>query len=261
LGKLVGVPLASRLFNLFQPFVLAQHAAPLNRVRRSHGLAPFAGLHDVYTWADTTLYADVPELVVTDHLPGNHAYIGPILWSPDVPKPGWWAELSADDTCIYVTVGSSGQVAALAAILEGLAKLPVTVLLATAGRTASGPLPANVRVANYLPGSEAARRSAVVICNGGSATVYQALADGVPVLGLPSNLDQHLTMASVTEVGAGLSIRAEAASAVSVREAVQQLLTQRRFADGAKKVSEWFAAFPAERRFEEALRRLPGASY
>ena len=50
----------------------------------------------------------------------------------------------------------------------------------------------------------------MVICNGGSATVYQALAESrAPVLGIPSNMDQHLTMQCVEGAEAGLSLRTE----------------------------------------------------
>lgn len=70
--------------------------------------------------------------------------------------------------------------------LNALADLPVTVIAATAGRNHLKNVPANAFVADYLPGEAAAARSAVVLCNGGSPTTQQALAAGVPVIGLPA---------------------------------------------------------------------------
>ncbi len=253
LGKIFGVSIASRLFHLIQPMLLARHAAPLNRLRRKHGLAPLAGLRTAYTWADTTLYADVPELVPTVDLPGHHRYIGPIIWSPSVPAPLWWNQIPAEQTCVYVTLGSSGQMRALAPVLEGLSALPVTVLLATAQRLSNDKIAPNVNTAPYLDGVGAARRSAFVVCNGGSATVYQALAVGTPVLGIPSNLDQHLTMASVEEAEAGLTIRAEDATAAIVCDQARRLLEEARFKTAADKVSAWFAAYRADERFGDVI--------
>ena len=253
LGRILGVTLAEKLFRLVTPFVLAHHARPLNRVRRAHGLPPLDGLRQVYTSADTTLYADVPQLVPTRGLPCNHRYIGPIVWSPDLPSPPWWNALPGDRVCVYVTLGSSGQVGAIEAVLEALAALPVAVMLATANRLETRQLPDNVLVAAYLPGAKAAKRAALVICNGGSATVYQALAEGRPVLGIPSNLDQHLTMARVTAVGAGLSVRAEHASAQRIRDAVTRLLADEQWMAGAQRVAGWFGEYPAERMFVDTM--------
>jgi UDP:flavonoid glycosyltransferase YjiC (YdhE family) len=259
LGKLIGIPLASWLFNLVQPIAFKQHAAPLNRVRRSYGFEQFADLREAYTWADTTLYADVPELLPTKNLPAYHRYIGPLLWSPDVPKPNWWEQLAPAEVCVYVTLGSSGQVNALGAVLEGLARLPVTVLLASAGRPLRVNLPRNVHIAEYLPGTDAARRSAFVICNGGSATAYQALAVGTPVLGIPSNLDQHLTMAAITEFGAGTMIRSESATAELVAILGQRMLEDRRLKQSAVDVQAMFEACIATRNFSQLIKKILSA--
>ena len=254
LGKLVGSSVASVLFNAVAPLILRTHAAPHNKLRRAHGLAPLGDLRSVYTWGDTTLYADVPELVQTRSLPASHRYIGPLLYSPEGVEPPWWAGIPQDRPCIYLTLGSSGQTSAVSAILRGLASLPVTVLLSTAGRDLGASLPDNVLTADFLPGSAAARRSDLVVCNGGSATVYQALAESRPVLGLPSNLDQHLTMASVCEAGAGLSIRAEEARSANVARAVVRLLDANGNAKTcAGRVATWFNAYRASDRFGEVV--------
>jgi len=260
LGKWLGMPLASRLFGLAQPIAFRMHAAPLNRVRRSYGLEPFADLREAYTWADTTLYADVPELLPTEGLPANHRYIGPLLWSPEVPKPDWWEHLAPDEVCVYVTLGSSGQVNALGPVLQGLAQLPVTVLLASAGRPLPADVPSTVRVAEYLPGTEAARRSAFVVCNGGSATAYQALAVGTPVLGIPSNLDQHLTMDAIAEFGAGAMIRSEAVAPKSVRRFGQQMLEDRRLKRTALDAQATFESYRATRIFSRLVAEVLGSS-
>jgi UDP:flavonoid glycosyltransferase YjiC (YdhE family) len=252
-------PVGALAFNAVQSLLLRHHATPLNRVRRQFGLPALRSVREVYTWGDITLYADVPELVPTMDLPASHRYIGPIVWSPEIAAPDWWSELGSAADCVYVTLGSSGQVRALPAILQALAQLPVTVLCATADRRGFERSSPRVKWAEYLPGLQAARRSRFVVCNGGSATVYQALAMGRPVVGVASNLDQHLTMDAVVRVGAGIKVRAEQASAGAVREAAAALLSDDRFATAAGNVAQWFAAYPPQERFVSVLAELFGA--
>jgi UDP:flavonoid glycosyltransferase YjiC (YdhE family) len=207
--RFTGVTLGKVLFRLARPLAFAAHCIPLNRVRREHGLPSLgADLRRIYTDADYTLYADVPELVPTHDRPPNHVYIGPVLWSPEVSPPPWWDALPTDRPVVYVTLGSSGRSDLLPTVLTALADLPVTVIAATAGRVKLDDVPANAFVADYLPGEAAARRADVVVCNGGSPTTQQALAAGKPVIGLASNLDQYLNMQAVERAGAGVTLRA-----------------------------------------------------
>jgi len=256
LGKVVGIALAEKLFRVARPAVFRLHAMPLNRVRRQHGLSPFADLRHAYTWGDYTFYADVPELVPTVGLPANHRYLGPILWSPMVPLPRWWESMPTDRPLVYVTLGSSGQVSVLPALIAALAKLPICAMIATAGRVSAASLPPNVFAADYLPGIAAAGRSSVVVCNGGSATVYQALSQGTPVLGIVSNMDQHLTMAAAAKAQAGILLRAEQATEGNIATSLAGLLSDAVFARGARRVAGWCAPMDAGSRFAAAVAEI-----
>jgi len=112
--------------------------------------------------------------------------------------------------------------------------LPVTVIAATAGRARLTAAPPNAYVAEFLRGSDAAGRAALVICNGGSPTTYQALSAGVPVLALASNnMDQHLNMEAVRGAGAGEVLRANGVRRDAVRSAVTKMLENPRYATAA----------------------------
>jgi len=84
-------------------------------------------------------------------LPTSHRFLGPALWQPAGERPAWWSELPADRLCVYVTLCSSGDAVLLPRVIEALAPLPVTLLVASAGAAPSATLPANVRWAPYLP--------------------------------------------------------------------------------------------------------------
>lgn len=251
--RFLGVRLSNLLFQTLQPAALAWHAGPINRLRREQGLAPFRNTVVANTWADYTLYADVPGLVPMFQAPENHIYLGPIFWSPHASRPEWWDELPAEHPCVYVSLGTSGRVDILGRILDALKGFPLNIMLATAGRTHLDSVPDNVWVSELLPGEEAAARSALVICNGGSGTVTQALNEGVPVLGLPTNIDQYLVMRYVQEAGAGIGLRADRARATSVRTAVETLLTDNSYRNSARVLAKEFRNYNAVERFGKLL--------
>ncbi|KAA1250518.1 glycosyltransferase [Mycobacterium simiae] len=239
--RIFGVGLVRFLFRLYRPLIFALYCLPLNRVRRKHGL-PSLGwdLCSVFTDGDYSLYADVPELVPTASMPANHQFLGPVLWSPVGAPPAWWDTLPMDRPIIYVTLGSSGGRNLLQVVLNALADLPVTVIAATADRSDMTHVPANAFVTDFLPGEAAAARSAVVVCNGGSLTTQQALVAGVPVIGLASNMDQHLNMEAIERAGAGLLLRTERLDSQSMAQAVTQALGRSDYRQAARRLAMAF---------------------
>ena len=258
LGAILGVPLASGLFHRVQSLVFASHARPMNRIRLRFGMEPIADLRQLYTDGDWTLYADTPELVPTSDLPSHHKYIGPLLWSPSIPTPSWWNDLPADCPSIYVTLGSTGAVDLLPELVMALSTFDASVMVATAGRLKLDKLPPNVWAADYLPGSDAAARASLVLCSGGSATTYQALSLGTPVVGICSNMDQYLTMQYVETAGAGKKLRAGQATARNVRHAIEEVLHTSSYTEAAQRIQRDFAAHPATKGFLEVLSRAAG---
>lgn len=255
--KILPLPVARMIFRLARPLAFGLHCIPLNRVRQENGL-PSLGtdLRRVYTDADYTLYADTPELFPTEKLPDKHRYLGPILWSPPVQEPEWWDRLPTDKPVVYLTLGSSGQARLLPSVLEALADLPVTVIVATAGAAIPQHFPTNVNIADYLPGTEAAKRSKLVICNGGSPTSQQAIAAGVPVLGIASNMDQFLNMEAIVWKGGGRVLRSDRASTGEIRAAVTEMLASQSYVLAAAGMAEIFAHYSATARFAAVIAQM-----
>jgi UDP:flavonoid glycosyltransferase YjiC (YdhE family) len=261
LTKWLGVSLAKMVFGMVRPWAFAVHTLPLNRVRREYGLSHLGfDLRRIYTEADYTLYADVPEFIPTESLPAHHRFLGPILWSPSVALPPWWDDLPRDSGVIYVTLGSSGPSGLLAVVLDTLADLPVTVLAATAARVALRTIPRNARVAEFLPGASASARARLVVCNGGSLTTQQALTLGTPVLGLVSNMDQHLNMGAVVRKGAGELLRAGSATIHSIRTTVERMFVQTTYSEAASGLAESFSRWHAPTRFQAILSEVLASS-
>jgi len=256
--KLLGEERAARHFPKAVPFVFSHFAKPVNDVRKAHGLSRLGGLLEVLTHADHVVYADTPSLVPMSGTPASHEFIGPVFWSPDVALPSFWNEIDPSRPCVYVTLGSSGNVDVLPIVVESLARLPVNVLVATAGRGRLPRVAGNVYVTDFVPGDLAARRSALVVSNGGSSTGYQALSEGVPVLGIPSNLDQYLAMTAIEKSGAGRLLRASTLSADRVKETAAELLSSDSHRQAARRVKEDFARWSYADRFQRLVARLTG---
>lgn len=259
LSRLLPIALADRLFNLVRPAAFALHSRPLNRVRGAYRL-PSLGydLRRIYTDADQVLYADTAEMFPADGLPVTHSYLGPVIWSPPTALPSWWDALPHARDIVYVTLGSSGQGALLPRVLRALAPLPLTVIAATAGTVEPGLLPDNAHVTSYLPGEQAAQRSRLVICNGGSPTSQQALMAGVPVLGIAGNLDQYLNMDGVLRAGAGALLRSDRLAEDRLRSTALHLLASTPAREAAQRVAQQFQRYDAGARLSGVLAQILG---
>lgn len=206
LAQTVGLPLTRRVFNLAVPRALAAHARGFNVVKRAYRLPEAPDVRWIYADGDIVAYADLPGVAPVSGQPDSHVYVGPLTWSPDVPLPEWWPDVPRDKPVAYVTMGSTGNPALLPVVTRELAARGFASIVATAARAVPITDVLDCFTSIYLPGAHACRSAKLVVCNGGSATVYQALMQGRPVFGLPTNLDQALTMEGIARIGAGLAI-------------------------------------------------------
>ena len=244
---------AQRLFDLIRPLVFAQQAYALNKVRRDYGMPPIGyTLRRTFSDADYTLYADLPHLVPTVNPPSNHRYIGPVVWSFET-LPWWWSSLRHDVRTAYVTMGTSGKNDLGRMVARSLALTGWQVLLATADSQADTGVEDSIWTASYLPGTPASKRADLVVCNGGSATVYQALAAGTPILGIPSNLDQYLMTEHLQRFEAGECIRAGSATAESVRRSAHRIVESVRYKIKAAELSDKIDEYRTNEKFQACV--------
>jgi UDP:flavonoid glycosyltransferase YjiC (YdhE family) len=244
------------LYAGLRPAFYALHAKPVNEVRRAFGLSRLShDLRRIYTAGDLVLYPDVPEFVRLTGAPEHHHFIGACAWSVHTPKPPWWNDvMGSSQPKVFVSLGSSGPIKALPAVLEALSRLPVRVILSTSGRPV-GPTPANVSLADLLPYAETASRSAVVVSHGGTGGVYPALSAGTPMLAIPSNIDMHLSASLLEAAGAGIQVRVERASPDRLQDGLERLLAEPRFKQAAVKWSGIIARYDTKTIFPDLLRR------
>jgi UDP:flavonoid glycosyltransferase YjiC (YdhE family) len=232
----------------------AVHVGEMNRVRKEFGIPALPpDLRVLYTEGNFVLYPDIPEFVPASGHPANHRYVGICQWTPPTAKPGWWDRMCADPKPkVFVSLGSSGPLRALPALLSALSRLPVTVVVATSGR----PLPGGASgefVTGLLPFTETAAQSSVVVSHGGSGGLYPAIAAGTLVLGIPANADQQLSTAVLEESGAGLGVRVEEASRGRLFQALEALLFDTKYRQSAQHWGTIFSRYDSGVMFREFL--------
>ncbi len=228
LTRWFGVTIGQKLFDWFRPLVFAIQSLAFNRTCKKFGLPPLSyDMRKIYTDADYTLYADFKGLIPMKPRPESHLFIGPVLWSVHVPLPRWWSELPADKPLIFITLGSSGDGTMLPLLIDALAPLDITVIAVTAKNSQIEHSCNNVYISDFLAVEEVVKKSDIVICNGGSPMVYQALIDKKQLIGIPGNLEQYLMMSIIKSAGLRDYIRAGSLSSSAIQDMVKKQLTQK----------------------------------
>jgi UDP:flavonoid glycosyltransferase YjiC (YdhE family) len=138
-------------------------------------------------------------------------------------------------------------------VLEALGGMDVDVVFSTAARFTPKNVPRNVRVVEMIPGDLAARKAVVVVCNGGAGTGYQALAEGTPIVAIPSNADQLFAATAMCDVGVGVLLRASTVTPAKVRTAVERVMREESFTQAAQRVAASFAGFDPHARFRAVI--------
>jgi UDP:flavonoid glycosyltransferase YjiC (YdhE family) len=151
-------------------------------------------------------------------------------------------------------MGSSGDAALMPQIIEALAPLSASIVVSSAGMPIPTSLPENVYCANYLPGEVIAKRAQLVVCNGGSPTTQQALSEGVPVLGISSNMDQFLNMHFVVARGAGVRLRSDELRVDELRSRAQEILSGKAFRSAAARLAAEMRTYDSSARFAAIVR-------
>jgi L-noviosyl transferase len=144
------------------------------------------------------------------------------------------------------------------ATVEGLRELEAEILVSAGGAALDGwgPLPANVRMARWLPMVDVLPSCAAVIHHGGSGTMFGALAAGVPQVVLPLGADQPTNADAVARRGVGLALDTAADGMQTVGEAVRQVLADPSYGRAARDVARENGARPAPSAVIRQIARL-----
>ena len=128
--------------------------------------------------------------------------------------PDWWD--GSEAPLVYVTFGTvlghmsiaSGVYRTVLRAIEGLGARVLLTVGRRFDRSGLGPVPANVRVEAWVDQARVFDEADLVVCHGGSGTVFGALAAGVPMVVVPLFADQFENGRRIVAAGAGLVVEA-----------------------------------------------------
>ena len=175
----------------------------------------------------------------------------------DAPMP----ELDSGRPLVYLTLGtvSFGATEVLRAAIDGLARLPVDVLVAVGPGDPAvlGEVPDSVHVTGFVPQAKVLQRASLVVHHGGTGTVLGTLAAGLPQLVLPQGADQFINADVLAEVGAGAKLVGPAITADAVEDTARRLLDDPAVRGVAAKAAAEIAEMPAPSAVVAQLATLP----
>lgn len=227
------------------PLLTARLRAPITRAAHEAGLHPPDTSFDRVVFSKDLILAS--GVAALDHdrtdRPGWLHWVGRLA-HPDTPPtrlPSWWDDL-AGRRVIHVTQGTQNvdPTELLRPALEALEDIDAIVVASTGvrGREALPfPLPANARVASFLPYDQLLPRTELVVTNGGWGGVLATLAHGIPLVVGGGDLDKPEVAARVASSGAGVNLRSGRPHPHRVRAAVERVRTDPGFAAAARRIA------------------------
>jgi UDP:flavonoid glycosyltransferase YjiC (YdhE family) len=261
--------LRNRLFDAIRFLALRSFAVPLNLVRRRNGLQELHDFRAHFCAGNWCAYLDVPDLYPklrdggVKILPAGHFFLGPVVWEPRSQCPLALELLQPERPLVYVTLGSRGNTRALPDVLHALVELDCSIALSGVDKAQEAALCCSIPalegrcvMAPLFDPRAVLEHARVTVCHGGSGTVYQSLAAGVPVLCLPGNPDQALVAATAEEQGVGRTID-PADTSVDMLRSIRGVLATMIYcgccARAARRMSEALARHDTRRRWLEFL--------
>ena len=202
------------------------------RLSKRCGLKNAVTATNCLTGNDLTLLADVPAYFPARDLPRNYHYVGPLTWKAGLPPPSWWPPQKDGGPLIYVTMGTTGVSDFFHVACSLFRASGFKAILTTGGQAVSRePADGGLYLEPYMDGDLAMAECDLAVCHGGNGTVYQALAHGKPVIGIPTIPDQLYNMRRAEALGIGvmLSWKDFSANPSKLLDVIRSVLRDRTF--------------------------------
>ncbi len=257
----------SKVVRFASELLTASFRREFNSIRRSHGLEPLAGSVPAFTGKlPLHLVRGVPEFDYERRdLPPSVHYVGACEWNrPRHEGPSTWlAGVPRDKPWVHVSEGTVhvGEPFLLRASAQGLANLPMEVIMTTGGEREPGemnlgPLAPNVHLVRWVSHSEILPLTSAMITTGGAGTVLAALSAGVPLIITPTEWDKPEIAQRVVESGAGIRIAPRQCTPQRLRAAVERVLREPSFRENARRLAVLFSKAGGAPYAAELLEKL-----
>jgi MGT family glycosyltransferase len=245
-----------------RPRATAMLYEPLRRLRASFGLPErdIQGLLDQYL----VLMPFPPTLTaVGDPIAPTTHYVRALpVDAGHSALPAWMVGIGSRPL-VYVSLGTvfNGPRGPeiFSKLLAGLRDVDAEVVL-TVGRdldpAAFGPQPAHIHLETFLPLGALLPRCSLVVFHGGSGTLVQAIAHGLPMVILPLGADQPENAARCAELAASRTLEEHQLTPEHIREVVLDVLHTPSYRENAERLRAGFDRLPGPEFAVELLERL-----
>jgi UDP:flavonoid glycosyltransferase YjiC (YdhE family) len=194
--------------------------------------------------------------------PDRQAF-GPILDLPETPLPDdlkRWLDDHPKRAVVYVTFGSMAKLSTdrLRMLVSAFSALDAPVLWAGGPCSNAVPtlsLPKRVRIETFVPQRSVLSHNAVGACvtHGGSGTVLECLAAGVPMVVMPLMWDQPYNAQFVEDLRAGIRLDWRHFSGPTFMQTLQSVLLSSQYRQRASSIA---AELRSQRGSDKALQFL-----
>jgi UDP:flavonoid glycosyltransferase YjiC (YdhE family) len=157
---------------------------------------------------------------------------------------------------VYLSLGSSGISRLYEPILAALSEFGLPIVVATSGYELQGTLPRECYHAPYLPAHAILPHAILAITNGGSPSSYQAISHGVPVLGVPFNMDQLLCMEHLEKSGSALTLRVDTFSTFNLKRLSKEIIESTSYHLAACSQAKELQRYDATTEIEKIIHNL-----
>ena len=217
--------------------------------------------------ADAYLQLSVPSFEFPRKFPPSVHFVGqPPIIPGQAPLPSWAGELDGSRMVVLVTQGTVANHnfgLLIAPTLAALANESDLLVVATAGGRAvddiPGPVPANARLARYLPFEWMLPKADVLVTNGGYGSVNQAMSFGIPLVTAGLTEDKADINARVAWSGVGIDLATNEPTPRALREAVRAVLDSPTYRRRALSMANEFAGINTRTEVLRIIHRLAQA--
>lgn len=221
--------------------------------------------------ADTYLQLTVPGFEYPFAYPPNVRFVGALPIVPgQAPLPPWAGDLYGTRKVVLVTQGTVANHdfgLLVGPTLAGLADEPDILTVVTAGGrgldairdAVSGEVPANARLAPYLPFEWLLPRVDAMVTNGGYGSVNQALSVGIPLVGAGLTEDKAEVNARIDWSGVGIDLATNTPTPEAIRHAVRTVLDEPGHRREARRLAVELAGYDAKAEILQVLARYGGS--
>ena len=247
-------------------------AAQIDPARAQWGLAPDPTLATLYR---NLLLAYAPPSFAThvvgwdgvpDDIPSTTHFIQPefLDYAVDERLPAWVATLPPQPT-IYATLGT--EIAKepefypriFHTLLAGLRDAPINLIITIGHQNDPaefGPQPPNVHIERYIPQSLLLGACDALIMHGGSNSLLQAFAFGLPVVVIPCIADQFFNAHITRAMGLGVVVDHEQLTPGTIRVALDEIMRNQGYRQRVQALRAEMLALPDQHHAVELIERV-----